>query len=71
MGKQLRKQTIFSERFSPKTSDYNFFMSSVGSSVTGEIFVTVVIIVFSDLSNNELGTLPPYIFRNITAVEFL
>ena len=46
-------------------------MSSVGSSVTGEIFVTVVIIVFSDLSNNELGTLPPCIFRNITAVEFL
>ena len=46
-------------------------MSSVGSSIIDEIFVTVVIIVLRDLSNNELGNLSPYIFRNITAVEFL
>ena len=36
-----------------------------------EMFVAVLIIVFRDLSNNEIGDLPPYIFRNITAVEFL
>ncbi|PFX13544.1 G-protein coupled receptor GRL101 [Stylophora pistillata] len=32
---------------------------------------TQVIFRDRDLSNNELGNLPPHIFRNITAVEFL
>ncbi|PFX12185.1 Leucine-rich repeat-containing G-protein coupled receptor 4, partial [Stylophora pistillata] len=30
-----------------------------------------MVISFRDLSNNELENLPPHIFRNVTAVEFL
>ena len=34
-------------------------------------FYLMLLLYFRDLSNNGLGNLPPYIFKNITAVRFL
>lgn len=46
------------------------WISVDGNSISSKFLVTVVISC-RDLSNNKLENLPPHIFRNITAVDFL